>query len=45
MAVTRRWSYDACPKCKKAAENHSKCQNLNCQFLIEETNPSFLMGT
>lgn len=44
MAVHRKWSYDACPKCKKAAENHSKCQNENCQYLIEQTNPSFMMG-
>ena len=44
LAVNRKWYYDACPKCKKAAENHSKCQNVNCQYLIEETNPSFSMG-
>ena len=44
MAINRRWYYDACPKCKKTAENHSKCQNENCRYVIEQTNPSLMMG-
>ena len=42
MALSRKWSYEACPKCKKAAEKYSKC--MNCETIIEETDPRLLMG-
>lgn len=42
MALSRKWCYDACPKCKKMAEKYTKCQN--CGFVIEETNLNFSMG-
>jgi hypothetical protein len=44
FAFLKKWSYEACPnpKCKKAAEKYSKCQN--CGYAIEETNLNFSMG-
>lgn len=33
FAVSRKWSYEGCPKCKKAAEKYSKC--ANCGHAIE----------
>lgn len=33
FAFLKKWNYEACPKCKKAAEKYSKCQN--CEYAIE----------
>lgn len=42
FAFGKKWNYEACPKCKKAAEKYSKC--AHCGFAIEETDLKFTMG-
>lgn len=42
FAFSKKWCYEACPKCKKAAEKYSKC--ANCEYAIEDTNLNFMMG-
>lgn len=42
FAFARKWSYEACPKCKKAAEKYNKC--ANCDFAVEETDLKFVLG-
>ena len=27
FAYLKKWNYDSCPKCNKAAEKYSKCNN------------------
>lgn len=43
LAFSRKWCYDACPKCKKMADKYSKC--ANCDTIIEDTNLNFVLGT
>lgn len=32
FAVSRKWNYEGCPKCKKAAEKYTKCGS--CGYAI-----------
>lgn len=43
FACLKKWNYEACPKCRKAAEKYSKCNN--CNQAIEQTTLNFVMGT
>lgn len=44
FAFAKKWNYDACPKCRKAASKYSKCNNPECGYAIEETTLNFSMG-
>lgn len=42
FAFSRKWCYEACPKCNKAAEKYNKC--ANCDYAVEDTNLKFVLG-